>query len=58
MQVRFREVRDSFKMSLRGKIMDKEQSQVLIGKSTNQMKKVDLTASAKLSPNFSLPILR
>jgi hypothetical protein len=53
MQVQFQGAKDSFKMNLKEKIMDKERNQVLIGKLTSQMKKIGLTVSAKLSLNLS-----
>ena len=56
MQILYQEVKDNFRMNLEEKIMEKGPSQVLIGKSTNLMKKINLTTSAKLSLNLILLI--
>jgi hypothetical protein len=57
MKVQFQKEKDSFKIQIKEKTMEKEQSQALIGKSASQIKKSSSTISSTLFRSLTLQVL-
>ncbi len=57
MKVQSQEEKDSFKIQIKEKTMEKEQSQALIGKSASPIKKSSSTISVTLFPSLILQVL-